>query len=100
MTIAPIKPTDTAAIGIGTPPETVATPAIGPFTKVIDHLFSQANLRQAEADTAVQQLALGQTDSLHQVLLAVSQADLSFRLLLEIRNRLTDAFQEVMRMQV
>jgi flagellar hook-basal body complex protein FliE len=33
-------------------------------------------------------------------MLAVSQADLSFRMILEIRNRLTEAYQEIMRMQV
>ena len=43
---------------------------------------------------------MGQTDNLHSVMLAVAKADLSFRTILEVRNRLTDAFQEIMRMQV
>lgn len=54
----------------------------------------------AQADKAIQALATGQTDDLHTVGLAVTQADLTFRMILEMRNRLTDAYQEVMRMQV
>ena len=42
-----------------------------------------------QAGAAVRDLATGQTDNLHGVLLQVAQADLSFRLILEIRNRLT-----------
>jgi flagellar hook-basal body complex protein FliE len=100
MSITPVRLADTAAAGVGTALRSTPAPAAGPFTKVIDHLLGQANQLQAQADQAVQELALGKTDDLHRVLLAVSQADLSFRLILEIRNRLTDAFQEVTRMQV
>jgi flagellar hook-basal body complex protein FliE len=52
-----------------------------------------------QANQAVQDLALGRTDHLHNVLLEVAQADLAFRLVLEMRNRLTDAYQDVMKMQ-
>ena len=45
-------------------------------------------------------MATGQTDNLHQVLLQMAQADLSFHLVLEIRNRLTEAYQEIMKMNV
>ena len=44
--------------------------------------------------------ALGRTDALHEVMLQVAQADLSFRFILEIRNRLTEAYQEIMKMQI
>ncbi|MCS7270176.1 MAG: flagellar hook-basal body complex protein FliE, partial [Gemmataceae bacterium] len=54
----------------------------------------------AAAETAVRELATGQTQNLHTVALAVAKADISFRLLLELRNRLSDAYQEVTRMQV
>ena len=43
---------------------------------------------------------MGETDNLHSVMLQMAQADLAFRLVLEVRNRLTEAYQEVMKMQV
>jgi flagellar hook-basal body complex protein FliE len=70
------------------------------FAGVIDRLLGGASTQQLHANQAVRDLALGQTDSLHNVMLEVAKADLAFRLVLEIRNRLTDAYQEIMRMQV
>jgi flagellar hook-basal body complex protein FliE len=52
------------------------------------------------ADAAVRNLGVGQTDNLHEVMLQMAQSDLQFRLMLEIRNRLTEAYQEVMKMQI
>jgi flagellar hook-basal body complex protein FliE len=52
------------------------------------------------ADAAIRDLATGNAQDLHTVSLAVAQADLSFRLILELRNRLTEAYQEVTRMQL
>jgi flagellar hook-basal body complex protein FliE len=67
---------------------------------MVEDLLAKVNAEQVQAGQAVRELALGQTDNLHGVLLTVAKADLSFRLCLEIRNRLTDALQEIMRMQV
>ena len=76
-------------------------PKAGPgFGKMIEDLLSQVNAEQAQAGQAVRDLATGKTDNVHGVMLAVAKADLSFRLCLEIRNRLTEALQEIMRMQV
>jgi flagellar hook-basal body complex protein FliE len=90
-----------------TPPITeslsgAATPATssGGFTRLVEQFLDQASTQQAHADQGVQALAMGQTDNLHQVLLSAAKADLTFRMVLEIRNRLTEAFQEIMRMQI
>ena len=80
-----------------------ATPGQRPevsFAKVVEHLLGDANSQQVHADQLVQQLAVGKTDNLHDVMLAVVKADLSLRTVLEVRNRLTEAYQEIMRMQV
>lgn len=70
------------------------------FANVMDQLLGSAVQSDQRAEAAVRDLAAGQTDNLHGVLLQVAQADLSFRLILEIRNRLSDAYQEIMKMQV
>lgn len=70
------------------------------FDGLMNRLLQSATGPQREADQAVQHLAMGKTDQLHQVLLSVAKADLTFRLMLEVRNRLTEAYQEIQRMQV
>jgi flagellar hook-basal body complex protein FliE len=55
---------------------------------------------QAQAVQAVQDLALGKNDDVHNVAMALARSDISFRMILEVRNRLEQAYQEVMRMQV
>jgi flagellar hook-basal body complex protein FliE len=52
------------------------------------------------AEQAAQQLAVGQGESLHTVMIQMEEAKLSLQLLAQVRNRLLDAYQEVMRMQV
>jgi flagellar hook-basal body complex protein FliE len=77
-----------------------APPASDGFSRILDAVLGDASRTDAAASLAIQGLATGEADDLHTVALAVAQSDLSFRLALEIRNRLLDAFQEVSRMQV
>lgn len=70
------------------------------FVRALNGLLAGANAEDAKAEQAVRDLAAGRTDNLHGVALAVARADLSFRMVLELRNRLSDAYQEVMRMTV
>jgi len=59
---------------------------------------SEAAIKSAEIE--VQQLALGEADNLHQVMIALSKAKTSFELTVQVRNKLLESFQEVMRMSV
>lgn len=72
----------------------------GGFGQVLASLLNENQQANATADAAVAALVTGEAQDLHTVSAAVAQADLSFRLILELRNRLTEAFQEVSRMQV
>lgn len=58
------------------------------------------NATLVHAEHGVQQLAVGEAASLHEVMINLEQAKLSFQLLAQVRNRLLEAYQEVMRMQV
>lgn len=99
MALNPVNPAVGAAGEDGLASVGSARPGKG-FGKVIDHLLGQANQQQTLANRAVEDLAVGRTDNIHGVMLAVARADLSFRLVLEIRNRLTEALQEILRLQV
>jgi flagellar hook-basal body complex protein FliE len=71
-----------------------------PFADLVKGLVQQTDQQQKMAQNSVQQLITGETDSIHDVVLTTSRADLAFRLMMEIRNRLIASYQEVMRMQV
>lgn len=52
------------------------------------------------SETLVQELASGQTDNLHQIMISLEKAKLSFELTLQVRNKLLEGYQEIMRMQI
>jgi flagellar hook-basal body complex protein FliE len=70
------------------------------FKGMLQNYVDQVNQLQTQADKAVVDLASGKMDNLHQVVAAIDEADLSFRLMMEIRNKLLDAYNEIMHMQV
>ena len=55
---------------------------------------------QKKAEKAIQALAKGEDVDLAEVALTISKADLDFKLLLRIRNKVIEAYQEIMRMQI
>jgi flagellar hook-basal body complex protein FliE len=75
--------------------------ASGPaFGQVLKESLSQVNTLQHEADQAIQSLASGGTTTLHDTMLAIQKAELSFKLMMQVRNKIVEAYQEVLRMQV
>ena len=58
------------------------------------------NNLQQKAEAAITALATGEKASLHDTMIAMEQADLSFRMMMQVRNKIVDAYQEIMRMQV
>lgn len=69
----------------------------------IDHLKSgvkQVNDVQKTADQLAIELASGKSDNIQETMLAAAKAELSFNLLVQVRNKVLEAYQEVMRMQV
>lgn len=75
-------------------------PADGSFGTWFARELESVNQQLQLADSNVRQLAVGGTDNLHQVMLSVSKAKLQFELVLQVRNKLLEGYQEVMRMQV
>ncbi len=69
------------------------------FDAIVDSI-AQVNRDMQVTQQAVQDMALGKSDNLHQVMMSLEQTRLSFELLLQVRNRVLEAYQEMMRMQV
>ena len=69
------------------------------FSTLVDQLSGLNEQMQANRQ-AVQAVALGETDNLHQVMMNLERTRLNFDLMLQVRNKILDAYQELMRMQV
>jgi flagellar hook-basal body complex protein FliE len=83
------------------PPPTDAQPVGGSgFGTLLNNLLENNSRANVAANDAIRDLATGEAQDLHTVALTMAQADLSFRIIMELRNRLSDALQEVTRMQV
>ncbi len=76
-----------------------ATASEPAFDTVLDSLQGLNGQMQAN-DQSIQQLALGGTDNLHQVMMNLERTRLAFELALQVRNKALEAYQELMRMQV
>jgi flagellar hook-basal body complex protein FliE len=81
-------------------PSTAEAASPDSFHKLLDNAVGSLNKLQSEADTSSAKLAAGEPVELHEVLLANEQASLAFQLAVQVRNKVVEAYQEVMRMQV
>lgn len=70
------------------------------FGQLVSEGLQGVNQRLMVSQTDLQQLALGESRSLHEVMIRLEESRVSFQLAMQVRNRLLEAYQEVMRMQV
>lgn len=90
-----------APLPLKSPSETSPVqPATESFANMLGRMVEEVNTRQGAANDAVAALQSGQNVSLHQAVIAMEEANLSFQLMVEVRNKLLDSYQELMRMQV
>ena len=76
-------------------------PAAGPaFGDTLAEAVGRVDLAQKTADAQVESFIAGETENAHEVMIAMNQAELHFKLMTEVRNKLLDGYQELMRMQV
>jgi len=70
------------------------------FSDLLKHAVESVNSMSHEAGRLEDAVAKGEDVNIHQAVIAGEKAGLSFRLLMQVRNKMIDAYQEVMRMQV
>jgi flagellar hook-basal body complex protein FliE len=94
-------------VNLNIPLPSVAAPATAspaaaesPFQSVFQEAVSKVESFGSEANASIDRFLSGEGEELHQVALKTQQADLSFELFLQARNKVVAAYQEVMRMQV
>jgi len=83
-----------------TSPGAVSSSGGASFSNVLGGFIQEVSDKQAAASDAAAGLLSGKNVSLHQTMIAMEEASVSFQLMVEVRNRLLDSYQELMRMQV
>ncbi len=70
------------------------------FKELLLESLDKVNQLQLEAEKATERLATGQTDNVAEVLSAVKKADIAFSLMMQIRNQLMSAYNEIRNMRI
>jgi flagellar hook-basal body complex protein FliE len=77
-----------------------AQPSGDSFSTMLGRMVEEVNGKQVTAAQTVNNLQAGGDVSLHQAVIAMEEANVSFQLMVELRNKLLEAYQEIMKMQV
>ncbi len=70
------------------------------FGDTLKSMIQDTNQSQLDADGKIQELTTGRSKDLHGAVLSMEKADVDFRLLTQVRNKVLEAYREIMRMQV
>ena len=70
------------------------------FQETLGGFIKDVNNLQLSADKEVDKMAAGETADVHDVMIAVEKAKVSFDLLLQVRNKMLDAYKQILQMQI
>ena len=70
------------------------------FSDVLRKSVEKVNTLQKQADAAINDLVVGDNKDIVQTMIMMEKADVSFRLMMQVRNKIIQAYEEIMRMQV
>lgn len=70
------------------------------FAQALKNTIAEVNDAQISADRAAEQIVAGESKNLHEAMIRLEEADIALRMMVQVRNKAMEAYQEVMRMQV
>ncbi|NLL12986.1 MAG: flagellar hook-basal body complex protein FliE [Fibrobacter sp.] len=70
------------------------------FKDTLNNFLSDVNEMQQKADQSIQKMVSGEITDVHQVMSSVEEASVAFNMMMEIRNKVMDAYQEIMRIRL
>jgi flagellar hook-basal body complex protein FliE len=105
--ISPLNPSALSRIDAPMPkigpgilgPQAGALPSEG-FGQMLDGLVATVDAKQDTAQAMTRKVLMGDSNQLHQSMIAMQEAGVAFSLMVEVRNKLVESYQELMRMQV
>ena len=70
------------------------------FSKLLKEAVAEVNKLQIEAGEAISKLAVGEGEGIQETMIAMEKAGLSFKMMMQVRNKVLAAYQEIIRMQM
>ena len=70
------------------------------FGDMLKDAISSVNELQKQSDTEIQKVMTGESQDLATTVIAMQKADLSFQMMMQVRNKIVQAYQEIMRTQI
>lgn len=70
------------------------------FAHMLEKSLEDVNTQQHQANTAINELVAGRNKNIHETMLVLERADASLKMAMQVRNKILDAYREIMRMQV
>ncbi len=98
MSIPPVA--SVGAVGPVTGPDPAAAAEPSGFAAAVANALGAVSEAERSADLLAQDIASGGDTGVHELMVAMSEASLSLELLVQVRNRALEAYQEIMRMQI
>lgn len=79
---------------------TLSNGAVEPFSARLQSELTAVNAKLETAEAGLRDLAAGKQGNIHHVMLALEDARMSFQLLAQVRNKVLESYQELLRMQI
>jgi flagellar hook-basal body complex protein FliE len=81
-------------------PQTAEAAPHSSFSNVIDRAVQEVDGKMKAASAEQARVLTGETNNLHQAMISMQEASVAFSLMVEVRNKLVESYQELMRMQI
>ena len=96
-----IRPAGVPSLDVNPTAERINSEPGGPaFSEMLGEAIQEVNNLQSQAGEEVQKAMTGEITDIHTAMIAVQKADVSFQMMMQVRNKLVSAYQEIMKMQV
>ncbi len=91
---------NSASLSLSTPDSSSVSKSEKSFSDYLNSTLDQVINADKKSESAIEKLNTGEAENMHQVMLAVSEADISMRMLVQVRNKALDAYDNIMQMQI
>ena len=72
----------------------------GSFFETLQKSMEEVNADQLQADSSIKDLVAGKSKNIHETMLQIQKAELSLKTMMQVRNKILEAYKEIIRMQV